>query len=143
MTELSEPMEVSEAMAVVMTMMLLRTPYSETHQHDQSEPMQAAPPDPARSNYWIGVPRPGSTVSNLYLAQMRSVNWLGQFVEHLVGAFRYALPMEPNTSSKHKQDIEAGWGIASNTLRALSNHHSQINKSSLLIPHQPQWRSIP
>ena len=82
---------------------LLRAPSSETHQLDQSEPVQAAPPNPTRSNYRIGVPRPGSTVSNLHLVQMRSVNWLGQSVEHLVGAFRYALPMEPNTSSKHKQ----------------------------------------
>ena len=79
---------------------MLRAPNSETHQLDQSEPVQAALPNPARSNYRIGVPRPGSTVSNLYLVQTRCVSWLGQSVEYLVGAFRYALSMEPNTSSK-------------------------------------------
>ena len=53
---------------------LLRAPWLETHQLDRSESVQAVPPDPARSIYRIGVPRPGSTVFNLHLAQIRSVS---------------------------------------------------------------------
>ena len=92
---------ISSSISTNMKAPLLRAPNLETHQLDRSEPVQAAPSNPARSISRIGVPRLESKVSHLHLAQMRSVNWLGQSVEHLVGAFRYALPMEPNTFFKH------------------------------------------
>ena len=69
---------------------LLRDPNSEIHQHDRFEPVQAAPPDLARSIYRIGVPRLESVVSHLHLAQMRGVNWLGD-IFLFGGAFIFLL----------------------------------------------------
>ena len=113
---------------------LLRAPNSETHQRDRSEPVQAAPSDPARSIYRICVPRLESMVSHLHPVHTRCKSWLGHCIKHLEGTLPLPLPNQQVSHPNHPSN-NGDQSMNNESTNQHEQHHLFKGKHSNIQEH--------